>query len=197
MRRYFVRLPDDDLAFLPQGEPEFTNYIRDLTWAQRFAFLNREEMMDRVLAMLRRHVGPFEEEERINCHHNFAQREHHFGKDIWVTRKGAISAKRGELGLIPGSMATASYIVSGLGNEMAFASSPHGAGRRFSRREARRRFTVDDLATAMEGIECRVDEAFVDEIPAAYRDIDQVMADAESLVRVEHTLRQVVNVKGK
>jgi tRNA-splicing ligase RtcB len=140
--------------------------------------------------------SPVHETERINCHHNFTQKENHFGKDVWLSRKGAISARSGELGLIPGSMGTASYVVEGLGNEVALCSSPHGAGRTFSRSAARRTFTSADLREAMVGIEYRDTDAFIDEIPAAYKPIDQVMADADSLVRVRHTLRQIVNVKG-
>ena len=140
--------------------------------------------------------APVSEIERINCHHNFTQKENHFGKDVWLSRKGAISAREGELGLIPGSMGTASYVVEGLGNAVALCSSPHGAGRNFSRSAARKQFTAADLREAMVGIEYRDTDAFIDEIPAAYKPIDQVMADASSLVKVRHTLRQIVNVKG-
>jgi tRNA-splicing ligase RtcB len=136
------------------------------------------------------------EQERINCHHNFTQKEEHFGKSVWLSRKGAISARAGELGLIPGSMGTASYVVEGLGNPVALQSSPHGAGREYSRSAARKTFTGADLRAAMEGIEYRDTDAFIDEIPAAYKPIDQVMEDARELVSVRHTLRQLVNVKG-
>ncbi len=139
---------------------------------------------------------PVVESERINCHHNFTQKENHFGKDVWLSRKGAISARAGELGLIPGSMGTASYVVEGLGNPVALESSPHGAGREYSRSAARKAFTVDDLRTAMVGIEYRDTDAFIDEIPAAYKPIDRVMDDASDLVRIRHTLRQIINVKG-
>lgn len=197
-----VSLPDRDLAYLPESTPEFSDYIRDLLWAQEFARLNREEMMDRVLQELsytffeENGHQPEIEVERINCHHNFTQMEHHFGENVWVTRKGAIQMQAGQLGVIPGSMGTASYIVSGLGNRDSFTSAPHGAGRRFSRTEARRRFTMADFETAMKGIECRHDEALIDELPGAYKDIDEVMANSKELVEIKHTLRQVLNVKG-
>ncbi len=197
MAKWWITLPDPDLAYLVEGTPEFDRYIAELRWAQRFALLNREEMMDRVLRQLSEHMGvPVEERERINCHHNFTQQETHFGKSVWLSRKGAISARVGELGLIPGSMGTASYVVEGLGNPVALQSSPHGAGREYSRSAARRSFSVEDLRAAMVGIEYRDTDAFVDEIPAAYKPIDQVMADAADLVRIRHTLRQIVNVKG-
>lgn len=197
MAKYWISLPDQDLAYLAEGTDEFWAYVRDLRWAQHFALLNREEMTDRVVAVLGEFLGePVVEAERINCHHNFTQAEKHFGRDVWVSRKGAIEARAGQPGLVPGSMGTASYVVSGLGNPVALCSSPHGAGRRYSRSAARRTFSQDDLRTAMKGIEYRDTDAFVDEIPAAYKDIDQVMADAADLVEIRHTLRQVVNVKG-
>ena len=197
MEKWWISLPDPDLAYLVEGTPEFGRYIDELTWAQQFALLNREEMMDRVVRQFSSWMGsPVHETERINCHHNFTQKENHFGKDVWLSRKGAISAQEGELGLIPGSMGTASYVVEGLGNAVALHSSPHGAGRNFSRSAARKQFTASDLREAMVGIEYRDTDAFIDEIPAAYKPIDQVMADASSLVKVRHTLRQVVNVKG-
>jgi tRNA-splicing ligase RtcB len=192
-----MRLPDRDLAHLAEGTPEFDEYIRDLDWAQRFALANREEMMDRFLELLGRFLGTdVEERERINCHHNFTAREHHLGQDVWLSRKGAIRADAGRPGLIPGSMGTASYVVTGKGEPSSFESSPHGAGRAYARRAARRTFTLEDMDTAMAGIEYRRDAAFLDEIPAAYKDIDVVMADAADLVEVRHTLRQLVNVKG-
>jgi tRNA-splicing ligase RtcB len=176
---------------------EFDAYIRDLQWAQKFALLNREEMMDRLAASVKAWIGePIVSDERVNCHHNFTQREEHFGKQLWVSRKGAIEADAGRPGLIPGSMGTASYVVTGLGNALSLNSSPHGAGRAFSRSAARRQFTIDDLRAAMAGIEYRDTDAFIDEIPAAYKDIDQVMADSADLVEIRHTLRQIVNVKG-
>ncbi|SDR93922.1 tRNA-splicing ligase RtcB [Friedmanniella luteola] len=197
MERWWVRLPDRDLAYLVEGTGEFEAYVRDLRWAQRYALLNREEMMDRVVGCLEAFVRTtVVEQERINCHHNFTVREKHFGRTVWVSRKGAIEAREGQAGLIPGSMGTASYVVEGLGNPVALCSAPHGAGRAFSRTAARKTFTQDQLRAAMAGIEYRDSAAFLDEIPAAYKDIDQVMADAAPLVRVRHTLRQIVNVKG-
>lgn len=197
MQKWWIALPDRDLAYLVEGTAEFDAYIAELRWAQHFALLNREEMMDRVIRQTAEYFGePVDERERINCHHNFTERERHFGKDVWLSRKGAISAKAGQLGLIPGSMGTASYVVSGLGNPLALQSSPHGAGRQYSRSAARKRFTVEELRTAMAGIEFRDTEAFLDEIPQAYKPIDRVMADAADLVEVRHTLRQIVNVKG-
>ncbi|WP_020074892.1 RtcB family protein [Cryocola sp. 340MFSha3.1] len=197
MEKWWIELPDKDLAYLVEGTHEFDEYIAQLRWAQHFALLNREEMMDRVVRQTSEWFGvDVIESERINCHHNFTQKENHFGKDVWVSRKGAISARVGQAGLIPGSMGTASYVVSGLGNPLALHSSPHGAGRQFSRTAARRRFTIEELREAMTGIEFRDTEAFLDEIPQAYKPIDQVMADAADLVEIRHTLHQLVNVKG-
>lgn len=197
MERWWIQLADPDLAYLVEGTPEFDRYIAELRWAQHFALLNREEMMDRVVRQLSEVIGtPVDEQERINCHHNFTQRETHWGKSVWVSRKGAIQAKAGQPGLIPGSMGTASYVVEGLGNKPSLESSPHGAGRLFSRSAARRTFTHEQLREAMVGIEYRDTDAFLDEIPGAYKPIDQVMADASELVSIRHTLRQVVNVKG-
>jgi tRNA-splicing ligase RtcB len=196
-KQWWIDLPDPDLAYLVEGTDQFWAYLRDLRWAQKFALLNREEMMDRVVAALAAYLdADVAEQERINCHHNFTQRERHFGREVWVSRKGAIEASAGKPGLIPGSMGTASYVVAGKGDPVSLNSSPHGAGRQYSRSKARRTFTVDDLRAAMTGIEYRDTDAFIDEIPAAYKDIDQVMADAADLVEVRHTLRQVVNVKG-
>lgn len=196
MEKWHITLADKDLAYLPEGTLEFDNYIHDMQWAQEFAYLNREEMMDRVLTELRYSVGDFETHEKINCHHNFTQQENHFGRNVWLTRKGSILASEGTKGLIPGSMGTASYVVSGLGNPMSFNSAPHGAGRNFSRTEARRRFTMADLEKAMEGKEWRKTDAFIDELPGAYKDIDEVMANAAELVKIEHTFNQIINVKG-
>lgn len=197
MRDHDIHLPDRDLAYLTEGSAELDAYLRDLDWAQRFALLNREEMMDRLVTRFGHWAGaPVEEAERINCHHNFTKRERHFGEEVWVTRKGAIEAAEGMLGVIPGSMGTASYVVRGKGNELSLNSSPHGAGRAFSRSAARKRFTREQLRAAMTGIEYRDTDAFLDEIPQAYKDIDQVMADAADLVDVVHRLRQIVNVKG-
>jgi tRNA-splicing ligase RtcB len=196
-KQWWIDLPDPDLAYLVEGTPEFTRYISELRWAQRFALLNREEMMDRVIRQLAEFLGsPVEEQERINCHHNFTESEMHFGKRVWVSRKGAIQADAGRPGLIPGSMGTTSYVVEGRGNPVALNSSPHGAGREYSRSAARRTFSHDQLREAMVGIEFRDTAAFIDEIPQAYKPIDTVMADAADLVTIRHTLRQLVNVKG-
>lgn len=196
-RKDQVYLPDPDLAYLDEGTPEFERYIAELRWAQHFALLNREEMMDRVSAQFSHWAGgPVRELERINCHHNFTEQETHYGKTVWVSRKGAIKAGPGDPGLIPGSMGTASYVVEGLGNKASLNSSPHGAGREYSRNAARKAFTLEELKRAMRGIEFRASEAFIDEIPAAYKPIDQVMQDAADLVTVRHKLRQLVNVKG-
>lgn len=196
-RQWWIDLPHPDLAYLVEGAPEFTRYIRELRWAQRFALLNREEMMDRVANQLSRFMGEdVDEVERINCHHNFTESETHFGKRVWVSRKGAIMADEGRPGLIPGSMGTASYVVEGKGNVLSLNSSPHGAGREYSRSAARRTFSHEQLREAMVGIEYRDTDAFIDEIPQAYKPIDRVMADAADLVTVRHTLRQLVNVKG-
>jgi tRNA-splicing ligase RtcB (3'-phosphate/5'-hydroxy nucleic acid ligase) len=191
-------LPDRDLAWLDEGTPEFDRYVAELRWAQHFALLNREEMMDRVADALARHMraDATPELERTNCHHNFTQQERHDGVDLWVTRKGAIEARTGQDGLIPGSMGTASYVVVGKGNPESLNSSPHGAGRVHSRGSARRTFTRAQLDAAMAGIEWRHSDAFLDEIPAAYKDVDVVMRDAADLVEIRHTLHQLVNVKG-
>ena len=196
-RRWWIDLPDPDLAYLVESVDEFWAYIRQLRWAQHFALLNREEMMHRVICCFEEWVGgPVGEADRINTHHNFTTKERHFGRDVWLSRKGAIEASDGTRGLIPGSMGTASYVVTGLGNPLSLNSSPHGAGRNYSRSRARKTFTREQLREAMAGIEYRDSDAFIDEIPAAYKDIDQVMADAADLVQVDHTLRQIVNVKG-
>jgi tRNA-splicing ligase RtcB len=196
-KKWWIDLPHRDLAYLVEGTDEFWAYVRELRWAQHFALLNREEMMDRLVACVQAWTGEqVERREQINCHHNYTEQEEHFGKKVWLSRKGAISAREGEPGLIPGSMGTASYVVSGKGNPVALHSSPHGAGREYSRSAARRQFTVAQLREAMQGIEYRDTDAFVDEIPMAYKDIDVVMADAADLVEVRHVLRQIVNVKG-
>ena len=196
-RRWHIDLPHSDLAYLAEGTDEFDAYIAQMRWAQHYALLNREEMMDRVVRQFAEWVGgPVERTEEINCHHNYTEPETHFGQRVWLSRKGAINAEAGRPGLIPGSMGTASYVVTGLGNAVALNSAPHGAGRNFSRSAARRQFSREDLRAAMAGIEWRDTDAFIDEIPAAYKDIDQVMADAADLVEVRHTLRQIVNVKG-
>ncbi|OHU71364.1 RNA-splicing ligase RtcB [Mycobacteroides chelonae] len=198
-----VELPNRDLAYLDEGSLEFDDYIAELRWAQRFALLNRAEMMDRFMRAfahwmgLSADSGPAIEVDRINTHHNYTTQELHGGQLVWLTRKGAIDARPGTPGLIPGSMGTRSYVVRGKGSVEGLCSAPHGAGRRFSRTKARQMFTADDLAHAMKGIEYRHGEAWVDEIPQAYKDIDQVMADASDLVEVVHELRQILNVKGQ
>jgi tRNA-splicing ligase RtcB len=197
MRRWFVNLPDEDLAYLPEGSDYFGAYIRAVGWAQRYARMNREVMMQAVLGVLR---GAFPqlrtEDVAVNCHHNYVQRERHFGEDVWLTRKGAVRAGAGELGIIPGSMGAKSFIVRGKGNPDSFETCSHGAGRAMSRNEAKRRFTLEDHAKATAHVECRKDEGVIDETPAAYKDIDAVMAAQADLVEIVHTLRQVVCVKG-
>ena len=196
-----IHLPDKDLAYLTEGTNEFDTYVRDVQWAQNFARLNRDEMMDRVMLELSRSmsedVSPAGlEVQRINCHHNFTQLEEHFGERIWVTRKGAIEARRGMWAMIPGSMGTRSYIVTGLEHPMAFRSAPHGAGRRLSRTAARKQYTMSDLDNAMRGIEFRRSSVLLDEIPSAYKNIDEVMVHAKELVEIQYVLKQFVNVKG-
>jgi len=197
-----VDLPDRDLAYLPEDHPAFAAYIRDLNWAQQFALHNRNEMMDRVLTEVSIAVHGSDghqseiEVQRINSHHNFTQREEHFGRNIWVTRKGAIQARKDNWAMIPGSMGTRSYIVVGKEHPMSFHSAPHGAGRRYSRTKARGLFSMEDLSRAMAGIEYRHSKVLIDEIPGAYKDIDQVMENAKDLVEIKYTLKQFVNVKG-
>ena len=193
----YITLPDRDLAYLVEGDLEFEEYITDLNWAQRFAYLNREEMMDRVIRQFTEWIDDgFIETERINCHHNYTVKENHFGKNVWLSRKGAIDAHEGVPGLIPGSMGTASHAVVGKGNPLALCSSPHGAGRVHSRTSARKTFTMEQLESDMAGIEWSHSKAFLDEIPAAYKDISQVMIDAADLVEIKHTFHQILNVKG-
>jgi tRNA-splicing ligase RtcB len=197
MTRWWITLPDPDLAYLVEGTDEFWAYIRQLRWAQNFALANRDEMMDRVVACFAAFVGgEVAELERVQCHHNYTEQETHFGRSVWLSRKGAINAAAGVAGLIPGSMGDASYVVVGRGNPVALNSAPHGAGRAYSRSKARKTFTRSQLREAMQGIEFRDTDAFLDEIPAAYKPIDTVMADAAGLVEIRHTLRQLVNVKG-
>ena len=191
-------LPDRDLAYFEEGAQYFDDYVRGVGWAQNFARLNREVMMQNLIATVKKVITkPFESHiEAVNCHHNYVQQERHFGEDVFITRKGAVSAKRGELGIIPGSMGAKSYIVRGLGNPESFESCSHGAGRVMSRTKAKKRFTVDDQIRATEGVECRKDANVIDEIPMAYKDIDAVMEAQKDLVEVVHTLKQVVCVKG-
>jgi tRNA-splicing ligase RtcB len=195
--KWWIKLPDPDLAYLVERTEEFWAYIRDLRWAQHFALLNRAEMMARVIDCLQQWIGQqVQAAETVNTHHNYTMQEEHFGKQVWLSRKGAIDASPGRPGLIPGSMGTRSYVVAGKGSRLALNSAPHGAGRAFSRSAARRKFSRAELDAAMAGIEWRHTDAFLDEIPAAYKEIDQVMADAADLVEIRHTLRQIVNVKG-
>jgi tRNA-splicing ligase RtcB len=195
--RLDFHLADKDLAFLVEGSALFDDYIEAMSFAQDYAMANRELMMARVLDALRKHLPAFKtEKQAINCHHNYATREHHFGEQVWVTRKGAVSAREGELGIIPGSMGTGSFIVEGLGNEESFMSCSHGAGRVMSRGQAKKLISLADHKAAVEGIECRTDEGVLDESPAAYKDIGAVMEAQTDLVRIKHRLRQVVNVKG-
>ncbi len=191
------RLPDTDLAYLTQGTPMFDDYVEAVDWAQDYAMENRREMMRLILQALKSKLPPFEvTKQAINCHHNYISREVHFGEKVFVTRKGAIRAELDQLGIIPGSMGAKSYIVRGKGNENAFCSCSHGAGRTMSRAEAKRRFKKADLEAQTQGIECRKDKSVIDEIPGAYKDIDRVMENQSDLVKVVHTLKQVVCVKG-
>jgi tRNA-splicing ligase RtcB len=198
MRAWMVNLPDQDLAYLSEGTRHFDEYVEAVDWAQEFARRNREVMMRAVIRALRNVIHkPFDAHvEAVNCHHNYVARERHFGEDVFVTRKGAVRAREGELGIIPGSMGARSFIVRGLGNEESFQSCSHGAGRKMSRTEARKRFTLAEHRAATADVECRKDEKVIDETPAAYKDIDAVMAAQSDLVEVVHTLRQVVCVKG-
>ena len=196
MEKWFISLPDLNLAYLVQDTQEFRDYLTDLEWAQEFALLNRAEMTERTLRILAHRFEAVEELERIECHHNFTKWENHFGKNILVSRKGAIEAKEGQMGLIPGSMGTASYVVQGKGHPASFNTAPHGAGRRMSRAGARRSFTMADFDRDMAGIEVRRSEAFLDELPGAYKDIDLVMEQSKDLVEIVHTFRQFLNVKG-
>ncbi|WAJ39992.1 RtcB family protein [Pseudomonas sp. GOM7] len=198
MRQHIANLPHRDLAYFEEGSQHFADYVEAVGWAQDFAKQNRALMMHAVIAAARGVIAkPFEVAlEAVNCHHNYVQKERHFGEEVLVTRKGAVSAKKGELGIIPGSMGAKSYIVRGLGNEEAFCSCSHGAGRTMSRTKAKKLFTVDDQIKATAHVECRKDADVIDEIPMAYKDIDQVMDAQRELVEVMHTLRQVVCVKG-
>jgi tRNA-splicing ligase RtcB len=197
MKIYVNNLPDIDLAYLKEGTEHFDDYVQAVSWAQRFAMTNRQLMMDAVIKTARAQLPPFElGETAVNCHHNYVAKEHHFGHDVFVTRKGAVRAGLGDLGIIPGSMGARSYIVRGKGEAESFHSCSHGAGRAMSRGEAKRRFTLDDHAKATEGIECRKDKDVIDETPMAYKPIEKVMAAQAALVDVVHELRQVVCVKG-
>ena len=198
MQRHISNLPDRDLAYFEEGSKHFNDYMEAVSWAQDYAHHNREVMMNRVLAALSKIITkPFAtRQEAVNCHHNYVQKETHFGEPVLVTRKGAVSAQKGQMGIIPGSMGAKSFIVRGLGNEESFCSCSHGAGRTMSRSAAKKHFTVDDQIRATAHVECRKDSDVIDEIPMAYKDIDAVMAAQSSLVEIVHTLRQVVCVKG-
>lgn len=199
MKKWLISLPDPDLAYIAQDTPEFDAYVRDLQWAQAYAFGNRQRIMDVALGQLHEAThGQAEAVRTINNHHNYARMENHHGKNLWITRKGAISAQDGELGVVPGSMGTGSFVVRGLGNPASYCSAAHGAGRAMSRSQARKRFTAEDMETAMEGRTwlAREATALLDEIPGAYKDLDSVMADQDDLVEVVHRLETIVNYKG-
>ena len=197
MERWMIQLPDRDLAYFPEGSEHFADYVEAVNWAQEYAMQNRESMLDLVLAALGRHLPEFDvTSEVVNCHHNYVTIEHHYGANVWVTRKGAIRAREGDLGIIPGSMGAKSYIVRGKGNPESFHSSSHGAGRKMSRTAAGKQFTAADLARQTAGVICRKDIGVVDEIPGAYKDIDTVMANQSDLVEPIYQLKQVLCVKG-
>jgi len=197
MERLFVRLPDRDLAYLAEGSELFDDYVEAVGWAQDYAAQNRKVMMSAVVKALKKHLKRLEVDEFVvNCHHNYVEREHHFGSNVWVTRKGAVRARDGEFGIIPGSMGTRSYIVRGKGNPDSFHSCSHGAGRAMSRGEAKRRFTLKDHRAATHGVECRKDKGVIDETPGAYKPIEAVIAAQSDLVEVVHELKQALCVKG-
>jgi tRNA-splicing ligase RtcB len=198
MEKWMIQLPDRDLAYLPEGTDHFNDYVEAVEWAQSFARINRQVMMQRVIKAMQTELElPFDANvEAVNCHHNYVSREHHYGKDVLLTRKGAVRARKGEMGIIPGSMGARSYIVRGLGNEESFCSCSHGAGRVMSRTEAKRRVSMEQHAKAVEGVECRKDKAVIDETPSAYKSIDAVMEAQKDLVEIVYTLKQVVCVKG-
>ncbi len=197
MEHWFIQLPDKNLAYLVEGSELFGDYVEAVGWAQWYAVRNREAMMSAVLMAMESELPPFGATDvAVNCHHNYVTKENHFGANVWVTRKGAVRARAGDMGIIPGSMGARSYIVRGKGNADSFDSCAHGAGRAMSRTEAKKRFTLEDHAKATEGVECRKDADVIDETPGAYKDIDAVMAAQTDLVEVVHTLRQVVCVKG-
>lgn len=198
MARWFVQLPDRDLAYLPEGSEHFRQYIEAVEWAQNYARINREVMMARAIGVLCNELKVMFEThfEAVNCHHNYVSREHHYGENVLITRKGAVRARKGELGIIPGSMGARSFIVRGLGNDESFHSCSHGAGRVMSRTQAKKLVSLDEHAVATAGVECRRDASVIDETPAAYKPIDQVMEAQKDLVEIVHTLRQVICVKG-
>lgn len=198
MERHFINLPNKDLAYLVEGTEHFDDYVEAVHWAQEFARLNREAMMHNVIMVMHKVITkPFSTHLlAVNCHHNYVQKEHHFGENVFITRKGAVSARKDEFGIIPGSMGARSYIVRGLGNEESFCSCSHGAGRVMTRTEAKKRFTVEDQIKATAHVECRKDANVIDEIPMAYKDIDAVMLAQKELVEIVHQLTQIVCVKG-
>ena len=198
MRRHFINLPDNNLSYLSEGTDHFNDYVKAVSWAQDYAAASRNEMMRRILINLRHYLPPFKEtSEVVSCHHNYVERENHFGANVFVTRKGAVRARAGDMGIIPGSMGTKSYIVRGLGNPESLNSCSHGAGRRMSRRKAKETFSLKDHDLATKDVECRKDTGVIDETPGAYKNIDDVMrAQENDLVEVVHTIRQVVCVKG-
>lgn len=198
MEKYFITLPDKELAYLPYGTEDFNDYVNCVQWAQEYAYKNRAVMMAAVLKDIRHELKREVKvtQEAINCHHNYIALENHFGENIYITRKGAIRARDGDLGIIPGSMGTRSFIIRGRGNLDSYCSCSHGAGRRMGRKQAGRTFTISDLVTQTSGVECRKDGSVLDEIPGAYKDIDAVMAQQTDLVEVLHTLKQVLCVKG-
>jgi len=198
MQRWLINLPDADLAYIPEGSENFDKYVKAVEWAQRFAKANREIMMQSVINCLSEYF-PLDisiEKEAVNCHHNYISRENHFGKNVWITRKGAVRAREGELGIIPGSMGAKSFIVKGKGNPESFCSCSHGAGRIMSRMKAKKTISLDEHIKDTEGVECRKDSDVIDETPKAYKDIDAVIAAQSDLIDVVHTLKQVVCVKG-
>jgi len=199
MKTWMVNLPDENLAYLPEGTEHFYDYVKAVSWAQKFAMMNRQIMMENVLNAMHKLKGLPEfnaEKMAVNCHHNYVTKENHYGENVWVTRKGAVRAGQGELGIIPGSMGARSYIVRGKGNAESFSSCSHGAGRTMSRTKAKKVFSLEDHARATAGVECRKDKDVIDETPGAYKNIDDVMEAQKDLVDIVHTLKQVVCVKG-
>lgn len=197
MEKWMIHLPDRDLAYLSEGSDYYNDYIEAVSWGQDYARLNRAHMMQAVIKVLEKELPKFTiTQEAINCHHNYVEKENHFGKNLWITRKGAIRARKDDLGIIPGSMGAKSFIVRGKGEPDSFCSCSHGAGRRLSRTAATKTFSVADLVEATKGIECRKDKGVIDEIPMAYKPIDSVMENQTDLVEIVHTLKQIVNIKG-
>lgn len=199
MRKWMINLPDENLSYFPEGTDHFNDYVEAVEWAQSYARQNRELMMKAVIEAVKKCAGIPEftfGETAVNCHHNYVSREHHFGRNVYLTRKGAVRARKGDMGIIPGSMGARSYIVRGLGNDESFHSCSHGAGRLMSRTAAKKRFSIEDHVQATKGIECRKDKDVIDETPGAYKSIDKVMEAQKDLVEIVHTLRQVVCVKG-